>query len=324
MFPCVGRRVSLVNSFRAAAKKLGVDCTIVGTDKDNISSALQCCDHKHIVSPIKSNNYYQDNLDVIKKYKVDLVVPTLDTDLAIWASHREELLEQGCRVLISTPEVIDICQDKRSTYNFMLANGFSTPEVFSFEKLKQDNSYDFPYFMKPWDGSAARGNQVVNNIEELEFFYKRIPNCLIQKHVKGYEFTIDAFIDFEGNICTIVPRKRIEVRGGEVVKAVTVKNQSIIDQTYEMLSKLKAGPGVITTQCFLTSDNQVKFIEINPRFGGGVPLSIQAGADFPAWLIHLLLDKGADIQYNQWQEGLMMMRYDSEIWLTGNTVKEYM
>ncbi len=314
LFPCAGRRVSLLKSFRKAAKKLGLSCVIVGTDKDDTSAALQCCDHKHIVSTIKSKNYFKDSLAVIKKYKVDLVVPTLDTDLHIWSKHRAMLKKMGCTVLISTASVIKVCQDKRLTGEFLTKYGFDTPKLFDLGKLLKNNGNHFPYFLKPWDGSAARGSQKVNNQEELRFYSSRIPNCLVQSYTTGKEFTIDSMVDFDGEIRCIVPRERLEVRGGEVVKGITVKNEMIIEQTYNMLKKLKAGPGVITTQCFLTKENKVKFIEINPRFGGGVPLSIKAGADFPKWILAMVAGQKIDIPFCKWRENLLMMRYDSEVW----------
>ena len=41
---------------------------------------------------------------------------------------------------------------------------------------------------------------------------------------------------------------------------------------------------MVTIQC-IRAGNATKVIEVNPRFGGGVPLSICAGADFPGWLL---------------------------------------
>ena len=38
-----------------------------------------------------------------------------------------------------------------------------------------------------------------------------------------------------------------------------------------------------------TKNNDNYFIEMNPRFGGGVPLSIAAGANFPKALIYEFL-----------------------------------
>ncbi len=318
MFPCVGRRVSLVKSFRKAASLCGLNCTIIGTDKDTNSAALQCSDIQYIMPPINSKDYYKKNLEIIQTHKVDMVIPTLDTDLLIWSRQRSSLKKQNCIVAVSNTRVIETCQDKRLTHDFLKKNGFSTPDVYDLDALVRANGNHFPYFLKPWNGSAARGSQIVRNMEELKFFSSRIPNCMVQSYVQGEEYTIDTFIDFDGKIRCIVPRKRIEVRGGEVVKAQTVKNELIIEQTRKMLSLLKAGPGVITTQCFLNGDGKVKFIEINPRFGGGVPLSIKAGANFPKWLIELWQGKAPKISLDKWHDGLMMIRYDSEVWKNGD------
>ena len=87
------------------------------------------------------------------------------------------------------------------------------------------------------------------------------------------------------------------------------------NQALALVEKLGAGPGVITLQLFLTDDNRVKFIEINPRFGGGVPLSIKAGADFPKWILQELVGGKANIRFDGFEDGLIMLRYDSEVWL---------
>ena len=82
----------------------------------------------------------------------------------------------------------------------------------------------------------------------------------------------------------------------------------------KLIQILKAGPGIITIQCFLTPNNQVKIIEINPRFGGGVPLSIKAGANFPKWILQLWLGQNPQINPTRFREGLMMLRYDEAVW----------
>jgi len=66
---------------------------------------------------------------------------------------------------------------------------------------------------------------------------------------------------------------------------------------------------------FLTDDDRVKFIEINPRFGGGAPLSIKAGADFPKWILQELSGKKPNIRSDCIKDDLIMLRYDSEVWL---------
>ena len=88
-----------------------------------------------------------------------------------------------------------------------------------------------------------------------------------------------------------------------------------MSQAARLVETLGAGPGVITLQLFLTPDKKVKFIEINPRFGGGVPLSIKAGADFPKWILQECLGYRPRINATGVKDGLIMLRYDSEVWL---------
>ncbi|MHC4155059.1 MAG: ATP-grasp domain-containing protein, partial [Planctomycetota bacterium] len=110
-------------------------------------------------------------------------------------------------------------------------------------------------------------------------------------------------------------RKRIQVRAGEVSKGKVVKHPIIMAQAKKLVEKLGAGPGVVTLQLFLTPRNKVKFIEINPRFGGGAPLSIKAGANFPKWILQELLGKRPNIRFDGFKDDLVMLRYDAEVWM---------
>jgi len=113
----------------------------------------------------------------------------------------------------------------------------------------------------------------------------------------------------------VVPRKRIEVRAGEVSKGQVIKDPRIMSEAAMLVETLGAGPGVITLQLFLTDDNRVKFIEINPRFGGGAPLSIKAGANFPKWILQEASGKKPNIRFDGFEDDLIMLRYDGEVWL---------
>jgi carbamoyl-phosphate synthase large subunit len=52
-------------------------------------------------------------------------------------------------------------------------------------------------------------------------------------------------------------------------------------------------------------------MEINPRFGGGIPLSLQAGADFPRWIIEMMLGREPALALDGSQDGIVMLRYDA-------------
>jgi carbamoyl-phosphate synthase large subunit len=256
-------------------------------------------------------------MSIVKTHHIDLIIPTVDLDLKILSKSQTSLQAMDCRVLISAPPVVDICRDKRKTYRFLVKHGFNTPITASVHSVLTGkvNISAWPLLIKPWDGSAGRDHRIARNRQELQFFSKRIRHPVCQQWIQGKEYTCDVYVDRHMKVRCVVPRRRMEVRAGEVSKARIEKNPSMIDGVTRLVQTLKAGPGVITVQLIVTNRKELMFIEINPRFGGGVPLSIQAGAHFPKWVLRELLGRPLKIQQEGFQDGLVMLRYDSEVWI---------
>lgn len=317
LFTCIGRRVSLLESFRGSAKELNLDTEIIGVDSTALSPALEMCDHKHVVHNVEHPKYLSELLRITKKHNVKLLIPTTDHDLLILAQNREKFEKIGCFVHVSSPEVIKICQNKKLTYKFLKSNSFGTPDTIAAATALRKKNFKYPCFMKPWDGSASKFIQVAANREELSFYARHIENCIVQDFADGDEYTCDVFVDFKSRVRCVVPRKRLEVRSGEVSKGQIKKIPEIITQVRELVKTLKAGPGVITVQLMYSGKDHIKFIEINPRFGGGAPLSIKAGANFPKWLLTLLSSPEKSIRANDkcYKDNLIMLRYDAEVWI---------
>ncbi|MHC4186767.1 MAG: ATP-grasp domain-containing protein [Planctomycetota bacterium] len=314
LFTCIGRRVSLLRNFRRAAGQIKLKAKMFGADITELSSAFQLCDKKFLVKPTTHRGYILELLSIVKKHKVNLVVPTVDLDLKVLARAKQRFSKLGCVVLISRPKVIDICQDKRKTHQFLIKNGFDTPMTMSARKALSAKRPKWPCFLKPWDGYASRGNAIVRNRRELQMFSKRIPNCIVQEYIEGNEFTCDVYVDCDLKVSCVVPRKRIEVRSGEVSKGQVVKDKRIMNKARQLVELLGAGPGVITIQLIRSKKGELKFIEINPRFGGGVPLSIKAGADFPKWILSEMVGNKSRMSFDGFESGLVMLRFDDEVW----------
>jgi len=319
-FSCAGRRVSLVEQFRRAAAELRLRSFILGSDINPLSPALYACD-KHVINrPITDPGYISGLLAISKKHKIRLLVPTIDTELHLLAENRDRFAEIGTNVLVSAPGVVSICQDKRLTYRFLTDHGFGTPASWGANEVRI-KELRFPVFLKRWDGSASIGVAVAHDAEEFRYWRKRISNCMVQELVCGTEYTCDAYVDFDMKVRCVVPRKRISVRAGEVSKGQTARLPKIMAEVKRLVEVLGAGPGVITVQCFLTPNDEIKIVEINPRFGGGAPLSIQAGADFPKWILQELIGRKPKIIFDGWQDGVYMLRYDEAIWCRQQTVR---
>jgi len=305
----------LLKSFRKAAGQLRTGILLLGTDTMPLSAALQLCDKGFLVKPVTDGDYIRQLLRIVKENKVKLLIPTVDLDLKVLANNKPKFAKAGCRVLVSSPDVVEICQDKRKTYRFLNKNSFDSPMTISVKTAMGNSKLRWPCFLKPWDGYASRGTAVVKNRMELAFYAKKIPNCIVQEFIEGSEYTCDVYVDFDMKVRCVVPRKRIEVRAGEVSKGQVVKDVRIMNEAAKVVEELGAGPGVITIQLISAADGRIKFIEINPRFGGGAPLSIKAGANFPKWILQEMLGKKTGIRFDNFKDKLVMLRYDGEVWL---------
>ena len=318
LFTCIGRRVSLLRAFRAAARRLRLTVGVFGTDTTELSPALQCCDQGFLTRPVQEPHYREQLHTIVQSRRIDLIVPTVDLDLALLAEARERWATRyDCRVLVSAPAVIGLCQDKRRTARFLERHGFGVPRTVSPRRILDGTiRLPWPCLVKPWDGYAGRANRLAHNREELRFFSRRIPHAICQPFIEGTEYTCDAYVDGRGECRCVVPRQRMEVRAGEVSKARIVKDLALMEEVARLVTTMGAGPGVVTVQVIVTPDRERVFIEINPRFGGGAPLSIQSGADFPYWLLAEMAGRRPRIQWDGFAHGLTMLRYDDELWVS--------
>lgn len=310
-----GRRVELINCFRKAAEKLNIQTKIIAVDCMNDAPALFFADKKYKIPRIGDSEYISSIIDICNHEKIDLIVPTIDTELLILSQEKDTIEKKtSAKVLISSENVIKICRDKINTQKFFEENGFGVPKQIQTEDIKNGN-IQFPIFIKPLDGSSSINTFKVNNFNELNFFNEYIEKPIIQEYMTGEEYTVDCFLDFAGNIITIVPRRRIATRSGEISKGRIVKDREIINDITKLLKKINP-VGQITIQCMKTLEG-IKYIEINPRFGGGAPMSIKAGADSCENLYRLLNNE--ILHYNEdYRDNIIFCRFDDAIMLDAN------
>jgi carbamoyl-phosphate synthase large subunit len=317
LFTCVGRRVELLQAFRAAARRLDQPLRIVAVDSDPTAPALLCADEPHLVPRADDSGYMASLMATVTACRAQALIPTTDTDLQIISAHRAELTAAGCTALIADPPVIEICRNKLRTYDFLRQHGFDTPATFTPAQIRAGEARPaFPLFCKPLSGSASRRVNVVRDEFELEYVLRRDSDLIVQELVVGQEYTLDVYVGLEGVPRCVVPRARWQVRSGEVSKGVVVKDAEIMNAGKRVVEALgKSLRGMVNLQCIVTPERRIRFIEINPRFGGGAPMAIAAGADYPSWLIQELRGERPEIAFDGFRHGLCMLRYDWSVFV---------
>jgi carbamoyl-phosphate synthase large subunit len=300
---------------------LTLDGEIIAADAGRNAPASFIANRRIQVPRVADPNYVNCLLDACSSLRVGLLFPLIDTDLRLLARDRERFEAIGTTVVVSSLATTELCFDKNATYRFFRDHDIETPRVFDPSELASLPDSIFPLLIKPYDGSAGAGVVRVERRADLAFFRGHIENAMVQEFIEGQEFTVDVLVGFDGQIGCIVPRRRIEVRAGEVSKSVTVKSRAIMDASRKVVESLPGALGCITVQCFLEPDGRIRFTEINPRFGGGFPLALHAGADFPRWLIEEYLGRSANVYRDDWIDDLAMLRYDDEIIVQGSEIR---
>jgi carbamoyl-phosphate synthase large subunit len=294
---------------------MGLKLEIHGADASWLSPAMHCVDKGHQVPTIASGKYTRHLVQIARKHRIDLLIPLIDTELPMIAAAVPDFADVGCLALISSPEVVGICRDKMATFETLRKAGVDTPTTWLWEEAVRRDRHKFPLFLKPRAGSAAMGNYVINNVDELRTFGRRVKDAIVQEFVRGTEHTLDVYTGLDGTPRCVVPRKRLEVRTGEVSKGVIVKDQRIMATGARVAEVLGGCRGVVTVQCMVTPRGRIRAIEINPRLGGGVPLSIHAGADFPKWILMEVLGKKPRINPAGFRDDIAILRHDDSVFV---------
>ncbi|MFP4418160.1 MAG: ATP-grasp domain-containing protein [Chitinispirillaceae bacterium] len=302
-----GRRVELVKCFKNAARKIDMNSKVVACDSSKYAPALYFADKQYLLPLIKDPGYIQAIIDICIAEKIALVVPTIDTDLLLLAENRDRIeAEAGAAVLISKLDTVRLCRDKILTHRFLQKNGFRVPELYDTKSVFA-GEVKYPLFIKPKSGSSSVNAFKVRSRTDFECYLKMIEDPIIQCFIQGDEYSVDVFLDFEGNPVSIVPRLRMATRNGEISKGKIIKEETIIREIEQLMKSLKA-IGHITVQ-LIKNDTGIYFIEINPRFGGGAPMSIYSGADSCEYILRLL--RGDKLTYRQqYKDGIIYLRYD--------------
>ena len=310
LISCAGRRVELLKYFKNSLIKISQDAKIFASDLNpNLSSACYFADDIIKTMPIGDDNYIDNLLTVCIKNDIGLIIPTIDTELLVLSQNTQLFLDNDIEIVISSPDLISKCRDKRITHDLFKKIGIQSPTIY------EKSNIIYPCFCKPYDGSNSSGAKIIYSKNDLTSeIDKNEKNIFMELVSKDYkEYTVDAYFDRSQVLKCLIPRERIEVRAGEVSKGITRKNY-VYDYLKDKLKQLKGARGCVTVQVFgdpISKD--IKGLEINPRFGGGFPLGYSAGGTFPEWILNEYIQNIEIEFYDDWKDNLLMLRYDSMV-----------
>lgn len=306
-----GKRVELLLEFQRELLRTYPDAKVYAADMNpTMSPTCRVAEKTFIVPRCTSDNYIDNLLKICSDNNIKLVIPTIDTELLSLSANRKRFSSNGIEIMVSDENFISICRDKRLTMELFDKLGIRNPAP------RDKYNPIFPMFAKPYDGSLSTNIHILHSQEELTEEILNDSKLMFMELIdktEYKEYTVDMYYGADHHIKAIVPRERIEIRSGEVNKGATRKNY-LVQYLKERMEYMPGVRGCICIQLFYRErDKDVVGIEINPRFGGGYPLSYYAGANFPALMIKEYLNGESAAYDDSWQDNTVMLRYDSQV-----------
>jgi carbamoyl-phosphate synthase large subunit len=313
LLTAASRRVPLVRAFRRAVASAGG--RVVVTDVNSLSPAVHTADAAYRVPLSSARGYLDAIVDVCRLERIGLIIPTIDDELPLFGAAAPMLTALGVRVASSTEATATLCNDKYALCRHLRARGIAAAE--SWLPATLPAAPRLPLFIKPREGRGGVNAFAIRTRRELDFFLEYVSDPIVQEFLTGPEFTIDMLCGFDAVPIAVVPRERVVVRAGVSDRGRTVGDPALVRLALHCAAAIDF-VGAVNIQCRMVDGQPVVF-EINPRFSGGIPLTIAAGADFPRMLVDLVRGREVATMIGRFQADLWMTNYEEAMYLDQET-----
>jgi len=294
--------VGAIKSLRMAK----VDARIIAVDSNPLSAGFYLADSYYVVPLADDVPFTNAIYDIVDKEDINLIMPTSGFDIFPLSFYRKKLMEKGATCFFSDYPVIKICDSKYKFYT-KIQDRFPVP-TFS---LHHDVGTNYPVFVKPDSGKGSKDTYICQSESSVIHIMARHENMLVCEYLPGKEYTVDVLSDLHGRPLCAVPRERIETKAGISFKGRVEKNKKIEDICMSLAEYLGLkGPSCI--QMKQDKEGRLKFIEANPRMGGGTIMATLAGVNIP-YLILKLYDRETITEQDLKFKDITVLRYYEEI-----------
>jgi carbamoyl-phosphate synthase large subunit len=298
--------VSVIRALKAAGH------VVVAADVDHLAVGLRLA-HAAIVLPRFADPDFVDSLcKAARDVQATAIISTLAEEMVVLSRATDRLSEAGLSHWLPDPAAVEACVDKWAFAQALGAAGVAAPVT----GLGQADGVPGPWIVKPRFGRGSRDIYAVDDDDELAWALRRVPDPLVQTRLSGREFTVDALVDRAGDLVGAVPRWRLETKAGISTKGETFIDASLSGGVGRVLAAVGLN-GPANVQGFVDEGGRSWFVEVNPRFSGGLPLSLAAGADLVGEYLRGVLGQSVRRDRLTFRPGVVMMRHFEEVFEEG-------
>lgn len=249
-------------------------------------------------SVINRELYLDFVLNFCHMHHVDYYFAIIDEEIADVLANREKFEALGIKLCMVNDEVIKKCHYKNIFSNWIESE---FPEI----AIKQYNLNDeirnvhYPLFLKPIEGRASIGCQIIKSYEYLQEVLKDKDVCkdvVIQEYIDCKNIiTVDVLRNRNTNQLCQAQRIELLRNPNGCGTAVKMIYDEVLAKIVVLICEKLNLNGIINIE-FFASKEGYKIIEINPRFSSGYAFTYMSGGKFAINAIKIADGKSCDIQ----------------------------
>ena len=216
---------------------------------------------------------------VCMEHKIDFVFPLIDLEVDILSSEKNRFLEKGIVICVSDGDSIKLIRNKYNLMRFLSDKGFK--EVIPTKLIKESTEFGMPVFIKPISGRSSEGCRAIFNKLEFQCMKSILPEneYIVQPLIEGKIITVDVVRNPSTNqVVSICRRELLRNKSGAGITVEMIDNAEL-EALCAFISEKVGVIGTVNFEFIEGNDGKYHFLEINPRFSGGVEFSHIAGYD---------------------------------------------
>ncbi len=250
-------------------------------------------------------------LQIHTEVPLDVIIPTLDSELLSMIAIEEELRRHGIHMFLPSREQLEL-RSKVRLDELGRRAGLDVPAsrtittVDALYRIHEEIAY--PFLLK----GVFYGAEVARSLDEaVHAFHKTVAKwglpVIVQKFHAGQEYDVVAVGDGAGGTIGAVPMKKLYVTDkGKGWAGVAVKDPQLIEMTRRFMATTK-WRGPCELEVLRTDGGSYYLIEVNPRFPAWTYLSAGAGQNLP-WAVARLAAGESVEAMTDFRAGTMFVR----------------
>ena len=279
---------------------------IVAADADPDAAGLRLTPTRAVLPRATDPAFGAAVLALVDETRPAVLLTTVSEELAALQELSSELASRQVATWLPPAAAVEVCLDKWKFARVLHDAGVPTPST----ALGGASGVAGPWVVKPRFGRGSRDVHLIDEPQDLAWACRRTPEPIVQTRAGGREFTADVLVERDGRVVACVPRWRLETRGG-----ISTKGETFVDAAVDgVVARTVAAVGLqgaLNLQGFVDA-GAVTVVEVNPRFSGGLPLSLAAGADLVGQFVRGALGLPLQAARLEHRPGVRMIRSFTE------------